>query len=73
MEAWRPGGGLWLLSGREVTSGLDQGGSSEMVRMVVRMYFQCRSNRICSVGFVDGLGGRSERKRSQGKLQDFSV
>lgn len=56
-----------------MTSCLDQGGSGEMVRNLVRIHFKCRTNRICSVGFVRRLGVRCERKRGQRKLEDFLV
>lgn len=37
----------------------------------MRALLNCRMERNCSVGFVDRLGVRRERKRSQGQLQDF--
>lgn len=75
LEAWRPGRGLSHLYGQEMISGLNQGGSSEMVRVVVRRHFKCRTNRICffQLDCLNRLDVRCERKRSQGKLKDFLV
>ena len=73
MEAWRTGRGLLQLYRQEVIFGLDQGSSSEMVRIVVRTHFEHGTNRICFVGLVNGLNARCERKKSQENLEVFSV